>query len=100
MNANLFYIFIAVIAIATVFAWLVFRLRKLNKEIKREKSFTELFEQQGEAWFIFDSETLSAKEANQKALNMFGIFRKNKMSEFSFKNLFNVSLPDDEAICY
>ncbi len=97
MNTSQFYILLIAAAIVPAFTWLIIRLRKLTAEVNREKSFTDLFEQQEEAWFIFDGESLNAKEANQKALNMFGIFKKNKLREFSFKTLFNVSLPDDEA---
>ena len=79
MYPSLLYVIIATTAFIAVVSVLLFRLRKLNTKVKREKSFTELFEQQGEAWFIFDGETLFAKEANQKALNMFGIFKKNKI---------------------
>ncbi len=97
MNTSQFYILLIAAAIVPAFTWLIIRLRKLTAEVNHEKSFTDLFEQQEEAWFIFDGENLNAKEANQKALNMFGIFKKNKLHEFSFKSLFNVSLPDDEA---
>ncbi len=76
---------------------LYIRLYKSNQLISKEQSFETLFEQQPEAWIIIDGISLHAVEANQKALNLFGLYRKSFISELQFNQLFRDQLEDDEV---
>lgn len=73
------------------------RLNALKKEQAREQGFSTLFEQQPEAWVIIDGISLEAVEANQKALNLFGVFRRNFLSNLVFSRLFRDNLEDEEV---
>ncbi len=76
---------------------LYIRLYKSKQLISKEQSFETLFEQQPEAWIIIDGISLHAIEANQKALNLFGLYRKSFVNELHFNQLFREKLEDDEV---
>ena len=76
---------------------LYFRLNKSNQTKEKEQSFETLFEQQPEAWIIIDGISLQAIEANQKALNLFGVYRKNFVHELQFHLLFRDPLEEEEV---
>ncbi|HOS49436.1 MAG TPA: PAS domain S-box protein, partial [Bacteroidia bacterium] len=63
----------------------------------KEDAFSSLFEQQAEAWVVIDGITLKAIEANQKALNLFGVYRKPLLENLKFSKLFREDLADDEV---
>lgn len=69
-----------------------------SKKQPVEDSFSTLFEQQPEAWLIMDGITLKTIKANQKAMNMFGIFRPQFMHQLSFRKLFQEELSEEEAM--
>jgi PAS domain S-box-containing protein len=73
---------------------------KFKKSILKNKaddSFASLFEQQPEAWVVLDGLSLKAIEANQKALNVFGIYRRSNLDELHFSKLFREDLAEDEV---
>lgn len=72
-------------------------MRHQEDLLKQDESLQSLFENQNEAWVIFDAETLLAIRANQKALNLFGLYRLRKIDQLSFKNIFRDPLGDDEV---
>lgn len=72
-------------------------LRKTKRKIEKEDSFNSLFEQQPEAWIIIDAISLRAIKANQKAMNIFGIFREQYLSKLSFDKLFEEDLSEEEV---
>ncbi len=74
-----------------------FKLGKSNKKEKEEISFNTLFDQQPEAWLIIDGITLRTIKANQKAMNLFGIFREQFLNKLSFDKLFEEELSEDEV---
>ncbi len=76
---------------------LYIRLNKSKQTKEKEQSFETLFEQQPEAWIIIDGISLQAIEANQKALNLFGLYRKNFVHELQFHLLFRDPLEDEEV---
>jgi PAS domain S-box-containing protein len=73
-----------------------FKWRSLKRKAEKESSFSSLFEQQPDAWIIYDGITLLAIEANQKGLNLFGIYRKNLLENLKFHKLFQEDLTEDE----
>lgn len=74
-----------------------FKLGRSNKKEKEEISFNTLFDQQPEAWLIIDGITLRTIKANQKAMNLFGIFREQFLNKLSFDKLFEEELSEDEV---
>ncbi|MBL7924512.1 MAG: PAS domain S-box protein [Bacteroidia bacterium] len=72
-------------------------LSKMRRNRKEEDSFVTLFEQQPEAWIIMDGISLKAIKANQKAMNMFGIYREQFLTQLSFRSIFEEELSEDEA---
>ncbi len=72
-------------------------MKDQNKKLKQDESLQSLFDNQNEAWVIFDAESLLAIRANQKALNVFGLYRLRKLDQLSFKNIFREPLVDDEV---
>jgi PAS domain S-box-containing protein len=82
------------ISIAVVF---YIKLRKVSLSQKTDESFATLFEQQPEAWIVLDGLSLKPIEANQKALNMFGLYRRSNMSDLHFSKFFREDLADDEV---
>ena len=69
----------------------------IKKKANQDESLSSLFENQNEAWIIFDAEKLIAIRANQKALNLFGLYRVRNLSQLSFKNIFREPLSDEEV---
>ena len=95
-NAEILLIlFICGFAVVTIL--LLQKVFSQQKQISREESFKSLFENQHEAWIIFDAESLYALKANQKALNLFGLYRQRNLNKLSFKNIFREPLSDDEV---
>ncbi len=80
---------------AGIFLWL--KVVRQKKQLNQEESLKSLFENQNEAWIIFDAETLNAIRANQKALNLFGLYRQRNLNQLSFKNIFREPLSDEEV---
>ena len=68
-----------VLLLVILYLWLG---RKKKKPV--EDSFSALFEQQPEAWLIMDGISLKTIKANQKAMNMFGIFRPQFLHQLTF----------------
>ena len=77
--------------------YIVWYMRKTKALIGKEDELSTLFEQQPEAWVIFDGISLQAVKANQKAMNLFGIYRAGFLSKLNFKNIFSEDLGDDEV---
>ena len=75
--------------------WLL--VRKNNKKADDESSLASLFEQQPEAWVILDGIELKAIKANQKAMNLFGVYREQFLAQLQFAKLFEEDLGDDEV---
>ena len=73
------------------------RLQRATSRTKQEDSFSTLFEQQPEAWVILDGISLRAIKANQKAMNLFGIYRDQYLGKLSFDKMFQEDLADDEV---
>lgn len=73
------------------------KVKEQQKLLKQDESLQSLFENQNEAWVIFDAESLMAIRANQKALNLFGLYRLRRLDQLSFKNIFRDPLTDDEV---
>ena len=82
-----------VLMLVILYLWLG---RKKKKPV--EDSFSALFEQQPEAWLIIDGISLKTIKANQKAMNMFGIFRPQFLHQLTFRKLFQEDLSEDEAM--
>ena len=80
-----------------VTALLLQKVSSQKKQISKEESFKSLFDNQHEAWIIFDAEDLYAIRANQKALNLFGLYRPRNLNKLSFKNIFREPLSDEEV---
>jgi len=76
---------------------LYIRLSKSEQQKSKDHSFESLFEQQPEAWIIIDGISLQTIEANQKALNLFGIYRKGFIHELHFHQLFREPLEEEEV---
>jgi len=92
---------LTVVLIACSFLLLVVSIwvwKNGRKKVKEEDSFSTLFEHQPEAWLIMDGITLKTIKANQKAMNMFGIFREQYLNQLTFQKLFQEDLSDDEAM--
>lgn len=85
---------LSIVLLSTIL-YLWFRRKKLKPT---EDSFSALFEQQPEAWLIMDGISLKTIKANQKAMNMFGIFRPQFMHQLTFRKLFQEDLSEDEAM--
>ncbi len=75
--------------------WLL--VRKTKKRVDDESSLVSLFEQQPEAWVILDGIQLKAIKANQKAMNLFGVYREQFLSKLQFAKFFEEDLGDDEV---
>lgn len=76
---------------------LYIKFRKISLTKKADESFASLFEQQPEAWIVLDGISLKAVEANQKALNMFGIYRRSNLGDLHFSKFFKEDLTADEV---
>lgn len=76
---------------------LVYVLSGRRKKRVDDDSLASLFEQQPEAWIILDGIQLHAIKANQRALNLFGIYREQFISKLKFSKLFKEDLADDEV---
>ncbi|MEP7264602.1 MAG: ATP-binding protein [Bacteroidota bacterium] len=83
------------LALACYLLWK--KVRVQEKLLKQDESLQSLFENQNEAWVIFDAESLLAIRANQKALNLFGLYRLRRIDQLSFKNIFREPLGDDDV---
>lgn len=88
-------ILIAVLSVILVVLYL--RFRELMRHKDREEGLTTLFENQPEAWLVIDGISLKAIDANQKALNLFGIYRKVFLNKLSFTHLFREPLELEEV---
>ncbi len=89
-------LFAAIVLLAVVILlWI--RLSKRKAETEKDDAFTGLFEQQPEAWVILDGITLKAIKANQKAMNLFGVFREHFLGRLSFDKIFEEDLSADEV---
>ncbi len=75
--------------------WLL--MRKSKRSTDQDQSLVSLFEQQPEAWVILDGIQLKALKANQKAMNLFGVYREQFLSKLQFSTLFEEDLGDDEV---
>lgn len=75
--------------------FLFFRKKKKSKQ--DDDALSALFEQQPEAWVILDGIQLYGIRANQKALNLFGIYREQYLQKLTFSRLFKEDLADDEV---
>jgi PAS domain S-box-containing protein len=73
----------------------VFSRRK--KKSMDDDSLASLFEQQPEAWIILDGIQLHGIKANQRALNLFGIYREQYISRLNFSRLFKEDIGADEV---
>lgn len=87
----------ALILIGIVAVSLYVKNMRLKFSQHTEDSFSSLFEQQAEAWVVIDGITLKSIEANQKALNLFGVYRKSLLENLKFSKLFREDLADDEV---
>lgn len=76
---------------------LVLFLRKKKKSNHDDEALAALFEQQPEAWVILDGIYLHGIKANQKALNLFGLYREQYIQKLKFSRLFKEDLADDEV---
>jgi len=76
---------------------LVYLMIRRKKKSTDDDSLASLFEQQPEAWIILDGIQLHAMKANQRALNLFGIYRDQYVSKLKFSRLFKEDLADDEV---
>ncbi len=88
-------VIICMLTAMVLYLWQLARSR--HKIIRRESSLKSLFENRNEAWIIFDAESLAAVRANQKAMNLFGIYRNRNLKQLSFKNIFRDPLSDEEV---
>lgn len=96
---NLFISIIVTITICTLLAGTIMlwvQVQRQKRLLKNEESLNTLFENQNEAWIVFDAETLIALRCNQKALNLFAIYRQSNVSKLSFRSLFGDELSDEE----
>ena len=87
----------ALILIGIIAVYLYVKNKRLKASQNKEDAFSSLFEQQSEAWVVIDGITLKAIEANQKALNLFGVYRKSLLENLKFSKLFREDLADDEV---
>lgn len=76
---------------------LVYLMIRRKKKSMDDDSLASLFEQQPEAWIILDGIQLHAMKANQRALNLFGIYRDQYVSKLKFSRLFKEDLAEDEV---
>ncbi len=87
----------AFVLIGVIAVYLYVKNRRIKSSPSSEASFLSIFEQQAEAWVIIDGITLKSIEANQKALNLFGVYRKSLLENLMFSKLFREDLADDEV---
>lgn len=87
----------ALVLLGIIAAYLYVKNKRLKANQSSGDSFSSLFEQQAEAWVVIDGITLRAIEANQKALNLFGVYRKSLLDNLKFSKLFREDLADDEV---
>jgi PAS domain S-box-containing protein len=88
---------VLLILLAAVLVYLAMRNRELRLTRERDDNLSTLFENQPDAWILIDGITLRAIQANQKALNLFGIYRNAFLSKLSFPQLFRESLEIEEV---
>ncbi|CAN5478643.1 hypothetical protein BH11BAC2_BH11BAC2_23140 [soil metagenome] len=93
----LIFLLVACLLLLTGLLYLWQKVSKANQEQNRDQAFTTLFEQQPEAWMIIDGISLEAIKANQKALNMFGVYRKSFLQRLQFSGLFREELEREEV---
>lgn len=80
--------------------YLLFSLRKgtgSSAGTASNADLDSLFEQQPEAWVIMDGITGEAIRANQKAMNLFGVYRQGYLSKLRFAGMFSEDLNEDEV---
>jgi PAS domain S-box-containing protein len=77
--------------------YLVFGKNGTRKKSTAVSDLDTLFEQQPEAWVIMDGISGVAIKANQKAMNLFGVYRQNYLSKLRFSGMFSEELSNDEA---
>lgn len=85
----------SILLLLLMISWVVLFKSFLNKDQKPDPD--NLFNQIPEAWIVLDALTLRAVSANQKALNVFGIFRVQNLKSFTFLRMFREDLTPDEA---
>ncbi len=83
------------LVLLVVLVWMLLRKKKQSVD---DSSLASLFEQQPEAWVILDGITLKAIRANQKAMNLFGIYRDQYLGKLSFGKMFMEELGEDEVM--
>jgi len=84
-----------ILLLLLVISWVVLFKSFLKKDQKPEA--VSLFNQIPEAWIVLDALSLKAVSANQKALNVFAIFREENLKSFTFLRMFREDLTPDEA---
>ncbi len=96
--ADFMVILIGAIALILVVALLFFAFfRNKRRRSSGGDSFGDLFDQQPEAWLIMDGISLKTIRANQKAMNLFSIYRKQYLGKLSFNRIFEEDLSEDEV---
>ena len=97
LSATEILLILLICTLSAVGLFLWFKVLGQRKQLNQEESLKSLFENQNEAWIIFDAESLNAIRANQKALNLFGLYRQRNLFQLSFKNIFREPLSDEEV---
>lgn len=86
------------LALATVLIlYLLFGKQFKSKPSLTGSDLDSLFEQQPEAWVIMDGISGIAIKANQKAMNLFGVYRQHYLTKLRFSGMFSEELSDDEV---
>ena len=85
----------SILLLLIIISWVVLFKSFIRKERRPEAD--DLLNQIPEAWIVLDAMTLKAVSANQKALNVFAIFREENLKSFTFLRMFREDLTPDEA---
>lgn len=88
---------VLLILLSAVIVYLILRFRDMKLSREREDNLSTLFENQPDAWILIDGITLRAIQANQKGLNLFGVYRSAFLGKLNFPNLFREPLELEEV---
>jgi PAS domain S-box-containing protein len=91
------YLIAVIVVMAALLVFLAVRFRELRLNKDREEGLKTLFENQPDAWILIDGITLRAIQANQKGLNLFGIYRNAFLNKLTFPQIFRESLELEEV---
>lgn len=91
------FLIVVIVVMAALLVYLAVRFRELRLNKEQEEGLSTLFENQPDAWILMDGITLRGIQANQKALNLFGIYRKAFLHKLTFPQIFRESLELEEV---